>query len=321
MMKKVLSILLIIMLLAAMSGCKKAAEEAAVEEPEETALVSEPVEESSFRLHVQITDEEEAPIAADCVKITTKGGQLFEAEVSGGVFTIENLPYEQGMQGVLYAENQYLAGFGLSIWTGYALGYHNNLSKVSIDIPGNTGELYMKLTVCSDVEKVYCTYVSQYSFDAEDQKLEGEGMQIDEETAVAAGLYGVKYAAATGLNLRAEASSESKSLMQLNFGDQLTLMNGGEDVSGTTWYKVQVDSEHEGYVSGDYLGKRYTINKNGVNVRKAPNTDGEVLNMIGAGTVVIALDEGTKDGDYKWFHIKTRSGLDGYVRNDFMTMS
>ena len=192
---------------------------------------------------------------------------------------------------------------------------------MSIDVPGNTSDLYLKVTVCKDVEKVYCTYASPVSYEETTLDVDLEGVEIDEETAVSAGLYGIRYAATTGLNLRSQPTSESSSIKQLNFGEQLNLMNSGEEVDGVMWYKVLVDGEDEGYVSGDYVGKKYTITKNGVNIRTKPSTDGEVVNMIGAGSVVIAMDDGTQDGDYKWFFIKTRAGLEGYVRNDFMTMS
>ena len=120
--------------------------------------------------------------------------------------------------------------------------------------------------------------------------------------------------------MRSRPSSESSSIAKLNFGDALSLMNTGEEIDGVTWYKVQRDPETTGYVSGDFLGKKFIVNKNGVNIRKEPTADSGVVHMVGQGAVVIVMDEGTKDGDYKWYSIRTRDGLEGYIRNDFLTM-
>ena len=318
-MKKILFPIVCIILIL-LSGCGKKAEEVTTEFSDESALLSETVSTATFTLHLQMTDEQGEAISADALNIQTKEGQSFDAAVSQGECSLL-LPVTQGMAGTLTAGTSRVGTFGLSLWTGYTLGYHNNLSFMSIDVPGNTSDLYLKATVCKDINKVYCTYVSTVSFDEAELPPELQGVEIDEETAVSAGLYGIKYAATTGLNLRSQPSSESSSVMKLNFGDQLNLMNSGEEVDGVMWYKVLVDGEKEGYVSGEYVGKKYTITKNGVNIRTSPSTDGEVVNMIGAGSVVIAMDEGTQDGDYKWYYIMTRAGLKGYVRNDFMTIT
>ena len=207
----------------------------------------------------------------------------------------------------------------MSFWTGFELDHHNNLNTLSIDIPGNTSDVYLKAIVRNDTAKVTCEYASQYSFEAE-QEADAEALELSEEEAAAAGLYGIKFAATTGLNLRARPTSESNSITKLNFGDALSLMNTGEDVDGVTWYKVQKDPETVGYVSGEFLGKKFIVNKNGVNIRKEPTADSDVVHMVGEGSVVIVMDDGTKDGDYKWYSIVTRDGLKGYIRNDFLTM-
>lgn len=316
-MKKILSLIFIIIFLLSFVGCAGEKSVEADVETEDTAPLANTTA-NTLNLHMQMTDEEGSPCAADSVTITTQEGTVYTAQVSGGECTVEGLPCTQKMSGVLTLGASRVGSFQLSLWTGFELGFHNNLSFMSIDIPGNISELFLKVTVRRDVEKVICTYISQYSF--EETEPDESTTDIGEDTAAATGLYGVRYVAETGLNLRAEPSTESASLTKLNFADQLTLMNNGEEVDGELWYKVQI-GEQEGYVSGAFVGKRYTITKNGVNVRTEPSTDGEVKNMIGAGTVVIALGEGTQDGDYQWFHIKTRGGLEGYVRNDFMTMA
>lgn len=317
MKKFILPIMLIILLLCA-AACGKTEETSA--DAADQALLSDQGNQTMFTLHMLMTDEQGEPCAADLMTIQTKDGTTYEAPVTEGECTIL-LPVTQKMSGVLTAEKSRVGNFGLSLWTGYTLAYHNNLSFMSIDVPGNTSDLYLKVTVCKDVAKVYCTHASPTGYEDTGEAIDLEGVEIDEETAVNAGLYGIRYAATTGLNLRSEPTSESSSIMQLNFAEQLNLMNSGEEVDGVMWYKVLVDGEHEGYVSGEYVGKKYTITKNGVNIRTQPSTDGDVVNMIGAGSVVIAMDDGTQDGDYKWYYIKTRAGLEGYVRNDFMTMS
>ena len=319
-MKKILVFIIIIILLLTFAACGKSADEKSEQADAPADSVGVSSNQAMFTLHMLMTDEEGEPCIADTVTFQTADDQIYETTVTDGEFSIA-LPITQKMKGTLTAEKSRVGTFGLSIWNGYTLGYHNNLSFMSIDVPGNTSDLYLKVTVCKDVEKVYCTHASPAGYEELQQNIDLDGVEIDEETAVNAGLYGIRYAATTGLNLRSQPDAESSSIMKLNFGEQLNLMNSGEEVNGTVWYKVLVDGEHEGYVSGEYIGKRYTITKNGVNIRTQPNTDGDVVNMIGAGSVVVAMDEGTQDGDHKWYFIKTRAGLEGYVRNDFMTMS
>ena len=311
-------IIIILSVCMVFGGCGR--REKAEEIPAEETVQLADTEMPTLTLHMQLSDEEYAPCSADSIVLLTKNGERITSPIENGEFSVSGIPYEPQISCILYRQSSVAAEFTLSFWTGFELDYHNNLNTLSIDIPGNTQNVYLKATVRNDTGKVTCDFVSQYSFDAE-QEAEAEAHELTEEEAAAAGIYGVKYASTTGLNIRKQPGTESESVRKLNFGDSLSLMNNGEEVDGVMWYKVQYNAEISGYVSGEFLGKKYIVNKNGVNIRTQPTADSEVVHMVSQGAVVIAMDDGTKDGDYKWFKICTRDGLSGYIRNDFLILS
>jgi len=139
-------------------------------------------------------------------------------------------------------------------------------------------------------------------------------------TAVAADL-AVAVGATTGssLRMRADASTSSSVVTTLDKSVAVAVL----DDSTEGWYKVNY-AGNVGYVSADYLvidqdnlfssyGK---VNADGVNVRSAASTDGEILAAVSNGTVVTV--NGFEDG---WYDVTCEYGTEGYIRSDFLDLT
>ena len=144
--------------------------------------------------------------------------------------------------------------------------------------------------------------------------LTASAFAAEHEVAVAVG-------ATTGssLRLRAEASTSSSIITLLNEGVAVSVLDNTLD----GWYKIAYNG-NTGYVSADYMiidkdnvFETYgRVNGDGVNVRSAASTEGDVLATLNTGTVVTVT--GFENG---WFAVTCEYGTEGYIRSDFLDLT
>ena len=144
--------------------------------------------------------------------------------------------------------------------------------------------------------------------------LAGFAVAAESEQAVAVG-------ATTGssLRLREEPSTSSSIVTTLNKGIAVAVLDNSID----GWYKISYDG-NSGYVSADYMvidkDNVFTTygrtNGDGINVRSAASTDGEILASVNSGTIVTV--NGFEDG---WYKVTCKYGTEGYIRSDFLDLT
>lgn len=126
--------------------------------------------------------------------------------------------------------------------------------------------------------------------------------------------------AKTKVNMRKKASTSSDILQTLNAGTKVTIYGTSKD----GWFKVKCKGK-TGYISKEYIvsdpskvevEKRVAYAKTGVNLRKKPSTDSDVVKTLDAGTKVMIYGK-SKDG---WFRIRSK-GKFGYVKKEFIVSS
>lgn len=116
------------------------------------------------------------------------------------------------------------------------------------------------------------------------------------------------YSTAEDLNLRKEASTQSKSLAKLKAGDSMEIL--GE---AGNWYQVQY-KEKTGYVNKLYVNKEWIAfsNTSNLNLRKKPSASSKVLDQLNQGDSMIVLG---KEG--KWYKVQYNKKT-GYVKKDYI---
>ena len=144
--------------------------------------------------------------------------------------------------------------------------------------------------------------------------LAGYAVAAESEQAVAVG-------ATTGssLRLREEPSTSSSIVTTLNKGIAVAVLDNSID----GWYKISYNG-NSGYVSADYMvidkDNVFTTygrtNGDGINVRSAASTDGEILDSVNSGTIVTV--NGFEDG---WYKVTCKYGTEGYIRSDFLDLT
>lgn len=126
--------------------------------------------------------------------------------------------------------------------------------------------------------------------------------------------------AKTKVNMRKKPSTSSDILQTLNAGTKVTIYGTSKD----GWFKVKCKGK-TGYISKEYVvsdpskvevEKRVAYAKTGVNLRKKPSTDSDVVKTLDAGTKVMIYGK-SKDG---WFRIRSK-GKFGYVKKEFIVSS
>ena len=310
-MRKTLLLCAICIVFMFLSGCGASS----VSEEQNTVIPVSETTYSYFTLNIKYIDETENAFSASDAEFILQDGTVLSGSLTDGSVNIEKFPAATDIQCSIRNGSDKAADFMLSFWTGYASEYYNNLNHISVDIPGNIGTLFLTVKIFGD-GTVKCTAMSELEFDEAEAGEDFEGA-IDKNTAISAGLYGTRAVTETGVKLREDPSTESSVLRTMNFADIVMLMDQGSEQEGMTWFQVKYD-EYEGYIAGDYLGKLFTVNKNGVNVRKQPTSESESVNLVSSGARVVALDEGQDVNGEKWFKVVTRSGIKGYIRSDFL---
>ena len=144
--------------------------------------------------------------------------------------------------------------------------------------------------------------------------LAGFASAAESQQAVAVG-------ATTGssLRLREEPTTSASVVTTLNKGVAVAIL--ADEADG--WFQISYNGK-SGFVSADYLivdqDNVFTTygrtNGDGVNVRSAPSTDGEVLASVNKGTIVAV--NGFDNG---WYDVTCEYGTEGYIRSDFLDLT
>ena len=144
--------------------------------------------------------------------------------------------------------------------------------------------------------------------------LAGFASAAESQQAVAVG-------ATTGssLRLREEPSTSASVVTTLNKGVAVAIL--ADETDG--WFQISYNGK-SGFVSADYMivdqDNVFTTygrtNGDGVNVRSAPSTDGEVLASVNKGTIVAV--NGFDNG---WYDVTCEYGTEGYIRSDFLDLT
>lgn len=116
------------------------------------------------------------------------------------------------------------------------------------------------------------------------------------------------------VNFRAEPSRDAEVIAKLDKGTEIELLSTEDG-----WCKIVYDGQ-TGYISADYVAvdgiavqnARGIVTGTGVNVRKGPSTDTEVLTKLSAGKIVDLME--LKDG---WYKIRI-DGIEGFVSGDYI---
>lgn len=139
-------------------------------------------------------------------------------------------------------------------------------------------------------------------------------LAAEEDMAVAVGT-----TTGSSLRMRSEASTNSSVVTMLNRDVAVAVLDDTLD----GWYHVNYNG-NVGFVSADYLeidgDNSFTsygrVSGNGVNVRSAPSTDGEILATADQSEVVTV--NGFQNG---WYDVTFEDDTDGYIRSDFLVLT
>lgn len=303
-MKKTLLLIVLIVLLI-FSGCSN---KNVIEHSDTPSVVQVP-EYSYFSLNVKYIDESEQPVNATDIYFYLEDGTVITPKINDGICIVEKFPAAVNINVCVKNNNVISASHFLSFWTGFDSAYYNNLQQISIDIPGNTASVFLTIKIYDNGD-VDCVNMSEIDYDEDDLT---ENNNAYEQESV----YGTKAVSETYVKLRSEPSTDSDVLRQMNFADVVVLLDSGQVVDGMTWYNVRYN-DFEGYIAGAYLGRLFTINKNGVNMREQPTAESKSVNLLSAGARVVGLDDGQIINNEKWYKAITRNGIEGYIRSDFL---
>ena len=131
-------------------------------------------------------------------------------------------------------------------------------------------------------------------------------------------VYGIGFVNATGLNLRAQPSTDAPVLATANSGECVVILELSEG-----WYHVNYNLQ-DGYMSADYLAVSTAENAelgygivagDSVNLRSGPGTGYNKVGTVSYGEkcYIIGLNNG-------WYKV-IRNGSSCYIRSDFLKLS
>lgn len=117
------------------------------------------------------------------------------------------------------------------------------------------------------------------------------------------------YSTANELNIRANATTESEIIKEINAGDSVEILGSSQD-----WYKVKTD-DATGYVKKVYISTENVAyaKEDKLNVRTSASTDSKALMQLNLGDSVTVL---SKSGD--WTQVDA-DGTIGYVKSSNLT--
>lgn len=72
-------------------------------------------------------------------------------------------------------------------------------------------------------------------------------------------------------------------------------------------------------LTGEAVGTA-TVNTDGVNLRNAASTDGDVVEVLAAGTIITITGDPVEANGYTWLPVSLEDGTSGWVVQDFLTL-
>ena len=138
----------------------------------------------------------------------------------------------------------------------------------------------------------------------------------------------------SGVQVRAERSTEAEVIAKLNTGDKiLRIQKGNKEVSGYTWDKVVLADGRKGYIAGNYVkeigiisncNEQVQLTGSSVRLRNGPGTDGTTsVKSLAKGTVATRIEKGKYDNlnGYNWHRIRLSDGTMGYVASNYLEVT
>lgn len=138
----------------------------------------------------------------------------------------------------------------------------------------------------------------------------------------------------SGVQVRAERSTEAEVIAKLNTGDKiLRIQKGNKEVNGYTWDKVVIADGRKGYIAGNYVkeigiisncNEQVQLTGSSVRLRNGPGTDGTTsVKSLAKGTVATRIEKGKYDNlnGYNWHRIRLSDGTMGYVASNYLEVT
>ncbi len=138
----------------------------------------------------------------------------------------------------------------------------------------------------------------------------------------------------SGVQVRAERSTEAEVIAKLNTGDKiLRIQKGNKEVNGYTWDKVVIADGRKGYIAGNYVkqigvisncNEQVQLTGSSVRLRNGPGTDGTTsVKSLAKGTVATRVEKGKYDNlnGYNWHRIRLSDGTMGYVASNYLEVT
>ena len=135
---------------------------------------------------------------------------------------------------------------------------------------------------------------------------------------------------ADGVRLRAQASTSSTVLAELNEGTMVELLTIPDTISENDWYKV-IWNGQTGYIQSNYIrvtdegdkdepvivAMGVTVNTNGVNFRKGPGKSYASMGKLPSGIEVEIIEIPEKTGADYWYFVRYGGEL-GYIQSPYI---
>ncbi|WP_181592932.1 SH3 domain-containing C40 family peptidase [Paenibacillus sp. YN15] len=111
-----------------------------------------------------------------------------------------------------------------------------------------------------------------------------------------------------GVSFRAKPSTSGSLIRMLKKNEPVTVL---EELN-PYWYRIEDQNGQQGYISAS--DKYMEIESNaeviyGVNMRKAPNTSGDVIRMLAKGEELLVLEKANDS----WYKVRDAAGVEGYA--------
>ncbi len=134
------------------------------------------------------------------------------------------------------------------------------------------------------------------------------------------------------LNLRSQPSTSGSVVATLPTNTQGQVVGGPTTATGYTWWQISTTAG-TGWAVRDFLtkvsvappttfgiGANATINSDGVRLRAAAGTGGNVIGTLSTGTAVTLIGGPTQSGGATWWSIRTATSGSGWVTQDYLTL-
>lgn len=130
-----------------------------------------------------------------------------------------------------------------------------------------------------------------------------------------------------GINVRATPSLDSEVVRILLLGEQTTIVDGPQETSGFTWFKISTDAGDGWAVdrffrlqqsSGLVVGSAARVIDGELHLRSGPGVGNEVIDLLPDGTYVDIIDGPVPDGNQDWLRVDTSRFGTGWCSSAFL---